>query len=247
VTDPWLSVVIPAFNEAGRLPASLARILAFLRGHAASYEVVVIDDGSRDGTAAAVRSIEDAGLTLLSNPINRGKGYSVRRGMLAARGARRLMTDADLSTPIEELTRLLGAMDAGYDVVVGSRALPESRIEVRQPRYRESMGRVFNALVQVLVLPGIHDTQCGFKLFTAAAAQQAFSRASLDGFAFDVEVLALAQRAGCRLVEVPVVWRNDAASRVGSLSGSQGFLDLLRIRWRLWTRAYARGGPPVTG
>src|SRR6185503_6719391 len=148
------------------------------------HEILVVDDGSRDDTVARA---EAAGATVLSNEGNRGKGYSVRRGMLQAQGARRLMTDADLSTPIEELERLMRRMDEGYDVVIASRALPESNIEVRQPWYRENMGRLFNLLVRALALPGLHDTQCGFKLFTAEAARQAFEPARLDGFSFDVE------------------------------------------------------------
>src|SRR5881397_1211547 len=140
--------------------------------------------------------------------------------MLAARGQRRLMTDADLSTPIEELPRFLARMDEGCDVVIGSRALPGARIEVHQPWYRENMGRLFNLFVRALAVPGVTDTQCGFKLFSAAAARDVFSAARLDGFSFDVEVLFLARRKGYRIAEVPVVWRNDAASRVASWAGS---------------------------
>jgi dolichyl-phosphate beta-glucosyltransferase len=236
VSLPQLSVVIPAFNEAERLPPTLERVLAYLRARGGSFEVIVVDDGSRDETVARARA---AGVTVLANEVNRGKGYSVRRGMLAARGARRLMTDADLSTPIEDLGRLMAALDGGVDVAIGSRALPDSNVEVHQPWYRENMGRVFNGLVRVLAVPGLKDTQCGFKLFTAEAAQAAFSRALLDGFSFDVEALYLARRHGFRIAEVPVTWRNDAASRVGLWSGFRAFPDLLRIRWNAWTGHYA--------
>lgn len=194
-----------------------------------------MDDGSRDATAERAQA---SGATVLRNEGNRGKGYAVRRGMLAARGERRLMTDADLSTPIEQLERLEARMDEGHDVVIGSRALPDSRIEVRQPWYRENMGRLFNLFVRALTVPGIRDTQCGFKLFTAAAARDVFSAARLDGFSFDVEALFLARRNGYRIAEVPVVWRNDTATRVGLLGGFLAFPDLLRIRANAWTGRY---------
>jgi dolichyl-phosphate beta-glucosyltransferase len=238
VSAPDLSVVIPAYNEAERLPPTLERVLAYLRARGGSYEVVVVDDGSRDQTVARARAVAGDALTLLANEGNRGKGYSVRRGMLAARGARRLMTDADLSTPIEDLARLMARLDEGYDVAIGSRALPDSNVEIHQPWYRENMGRVFNGAVRLLAVPGLMDTQCGFKLFTAAAADAAFSRALLDGFSFDVEALFLARRLGFRIAEVPVTWRNDAASHVNLWSGFRAFPDLLRIRWNTWTGRY---------
>jgi len=226
--EPDLSVVIPAFNEAGRLPRTLERVTAFLRGWGHSYEVLVADDGSTDGTADKARA---AGAIVLREDRNHGKGHAVRQGMLAARGLRRLMTDADLSTPIEELPRLLARMDEGFDVVIGSRALPASTIEVHQPWYRENMGRVYNRFVRTLALPGLHDTQCGFKLWSARAARAAFAASRLDGFSFDVEALYVARKRGYRIAEEPVVWRNDAATRVGLGGGSRAFPDLLRIRW----------------
>jgi dolichyl-phosphate beta-glucosyltransferase len=230
VNAPYLSVVIPAFNEARRLPRTLERVALFLRGFQKPYEIVVVDDGSADTTGSLAREVGGDSLVLARNDTNRGKGYSVRRGMLLARGERRLMTDADLSTPMEELPRLMTLLDEGYDVAIGSRALPGSSIEVRQGRLREGMGRIFNRLVQGLVLPGLEDTQCGFKLFTSAAAQECFSRARLDGFCFDVEVLVIARSRGRRIAEVPVVWRNDAATHVSAFRGGLAFLDILRIR-----------------
>jgi dolichyl-phosphate beta-glucosyltransferase len=238
LSEPVLSVVIPAFNEAGRLPPTLERVAAFLRGWGKGHEVLVVDDGSTDETARAAR---EGGATVLRDERNRGKGHAVRRGMLAARGLRRLMTDADLSTPIDELPRFLEKMDEGYDVVIGSRALPGARIEVHQPWFRENMGRVYNLFVRALALPGLRDTQCGFKLWSAPAAREAFTAARLDGFSFDVEALYLARKRGYRIAEIPVTWRNDAATRVGLGGGSRAFPDLLRIRWNDWRGRYEGG------
>lgn len=227
---PALSVVIPAFNEEQRLPASLARIRGFLEARAQSFEIVVADDGSKDATAAVAEAAGGPWLRVLRGERNRGKGHAVRRGMLEARGERRLMTDADLSTPIEELPSLEARLDRGFDVAIGSRAVVGARIEVRQSAFRETAGRAFNVLVRLLLLPGVRDTQCGFKLFTAAAAQAAFEPVRLSGFSFDVEAIYVARRLGLRVAEVPVLWRNDVATRVGGLSGTRAFLDLLRIR-----------------
>jgi len=235
MTEPALSVVIPALNEEDRLPRTLERIASYLGRRGGGYEVLVVDDGSHDRTSERA---EAAGATVLRNEAKRGKGFAVRRGMLAARGPRRLMTDADLSTPIEELDRLSARMDEGHDVVVGSRALPGARIEVRQPWYRENTGRLFNLFVRALAVPGVKDTQCGFKLFSAAAARDVFSAARVDGFSFDVEALFLARKKGYRIAEVPVLWRNDAASRVSLLRGALAFPDLLRIRANDWSGRY---------
>ena len=241
MTRPALSIVVPAFNEAARLPRALQRIAEHLEASRASHEILVVDDGSTDDTAdAAVRTL-GSGVAVLRNDGNRGKGYSVRRGMLAATGARRLMTDADLSTPIEERHGLGARLDVGDDIAIGSRALPGSRIEVHQPLLREGMGRVFNLFVRVLAVPGIHDSQCGFKLFTSAAAEAVFSRCRLDGFSFDVEALHVARRLGLKIVEVPVVWRNDAASRVTLVRGAAAFADLLTIRLNAARGRYGLG------
>jgi dolichyl-phosphate beta-glucosyltransferase len=236
VTTPGLSVVIPAYNEAARLPPTLKRISAHLAGR--SHEILVVDDGSSDGTADAARVVGCPGLQVLRTEPNRGKGHAVRRGMLAARGDRRLMTDADLSTPIEDLKGLEHRLDEGYDVAIGSRALPGADVQVHQPWYRENAGRVFNLMVRSLALPDLMDTQCGFKLWDGAAAQEAFGAALLDGFCFDVEVLYLARKRGRRIAEVPITWRNDAGTRVGTLRGITAFLDLVRIRVNDWRGAY---------
>jgi dolichyl-phosphate beta-glucosyltransferase len=246
VSRPALSVVIPAYNEAERLPATLRRIGEYLELHAPGAEILIVDDGSRDGTAAQAAEASAGRARVLSNDGNRGKGYSVRRGMLAASGARRLMTDADLSTPIEDLPLLMAPLDAGYDIAIGSRAVAGARVEVHQSRYRESVGRAFNLLVQLLALPGLHDTQCGFKLFTADAAEEAFGAARLDGFSFDVEALYVARLRGRRIAEVPVTWRNDAATRVTLFRGVLAFADLARIRWNGLLGRYGRSSTPRT-
>jgi dolichyl-phosphate beta-glucosyltransferase len=230
MSAPQLSVVIPAFNEKARLPQTLRRIDEYLRGRQLRFEIVVVDDGSRDGTADAARATLGDAVTVLVNDQNRGKGFSVRRGMLAARGERRLMSDADLSTPIEELERLQRKLEEGFDVVIASRSVPGANVEVHQPALREALGRLFNSLVRLMTLPGLRDTQCGFKLFSAEVAQEAFSRARLPGFSFDVEVLYIAVRRGRRIAELPVTWRNDAATRVTLLRGMAAFLDVVRIR-----------------
>ncbi len=230
MTAPALTVVIPAYNEKARLPATLAKIAPYLRAAHPDHEILVVDDGSTDGTADVARAAGLPSLSVIGYAPNRGKGYAVRQGMLDARGTRRLMTDADLSTPIEDLARLASALDTGADVAIGSRALRTSNVELRQPWYREGMGRLFNVFVRLLVLPDLRDTQCGFKLFTASAAETAFTRARLDGFSFDVETLYIARRRGLRIAEVGVTWRNDEATHVGLRRGGQAFLDLLRIR-----------------
>jgi dolichyl-phosphate beta-glucosyltransferase len=243
---PSLSVVIPAFNEERRLPPTLRSIGAYLAETGLPHEIVVVDDGSSDRTAELVQEITHGTAVLVRNERNRGKGAAVRRGMLVARGERRLLSDADLSTPIEELARLMAQLDAGADVAVGSRAAAGARIEVHQTFLRENSGRLFNLAVRLLVVPGIADTQCGFKLFSGRAAQEIFAACRVDGFCFDVEALFVARRRGLRIAEVPVVWRNDTASRVTLLRGALAFWDLLRIRaWGL-RGVYRPGGVPAS-
>jgi len=230
VSSIELSVVIPAYNESARLPSTLRRICAYLDGVGTTYEVVVVDDGSTDGTADLARATLEMRHSVLVNDRNRGKGYSVRRGMLAARGSRCLITDADLSTPIEDLPLLLARLDEGFDVAIGSRAVESSNIEVHQAWYRENLGRLFNLLVRLLAVEGIADTQCGFKLFTADASRVCFEATRLDGFSFDVEALHIARRSGRRIAEVGVTWRNDVGTRVTMWRGLAAFGDLFRIR-----------------
>jgi dolichyl-phosphate beta-glucosyltransferase len=231
--SPELSVIIPAFNEEERLGASLDRAAEYLVGSATDAEVIVVDDGSTDGTARVAR--ERAGrfpsLRVEPNGANRGKGFSVRRGMAAARGRFLLFTDADFSTPIEEWEKVRAKLAEGFDVVIGSRSLPTSEVVVRQAWYREKMGRFFNVLVRLFALKGFIDTQCGFKAFTARAAATILPRMTLTGFGFDVEMLYVARKHGLAIAEVPVRWINSPTSRVRPIQDSLRMLgELLTIR-----------------
>lgn len=223
-----LSIVIPAYNESQRLPATLARIYDYFAAHPSPHEILVVDDGSSDQTAAVAGRMPGPIEVIRLQP-NRGKGYAVRRGMLAAKGRRVLFTDSDLSTPIEELEKLQAAMDAGADVALGSRAVNRNLTKLRQPWHREKMGNVFNMCVQAIAVKGIKDTQCGFKLFTRQAAQDVFSRCQMDRFVFDVEAVALAKLLGYRVAEVPVLWYDSPDSRVNVLR------DPLAMFFDLWT------------
>lgn len=230
-----LSIVIPAYNEIRRLPLTLDRIMEWLQGQKLEFcEVLVADDGSRDGTAEMVekRAKEQPLLRLLRNPGNRGKGYAVRSGMLAAKGEWVLFTDADLSTPIEELAKLhSGAAESGAEIAIGSRALDPKSVEVHQSGFREWSGRFFNLVMRLVTGLPFRDTQCGFKLYSARAAREVFARQRLDGFSFDVEDLFIARKLGIAAVEVPVRWRNVEGTKVSAWSGLRSFWDLVRIRW----------------
>lgn len=231
-----LSIVVPAYNEQARLPATLERIDQYLaqRGFE-DAEIIVVDDGSTDCTAelAARFAAGRPSVVVLRNERNMGKGYSVRRGMLAARCEWVLFTDADLSAPIEELERLERAVEANRaDGAIGSRALDRSLIEVHQSWFREQAGRLFNLAVRLFAWLPYRDTQCGFKLFSRQAAQAIFSRQRISGFGFDVEVLFVARKLGYRILEVPVRWRHSEGTKVHLLRDAvRMFLDLLRIRW----------------
>jgi len=230
-----LSVVVPTYNKESRIAATLEKVASYLEGKPFASEIVVVDDGSSDRTAdAARRSLagrDRLGAKVLSRGFNLGKGASVREGVLAAAGETVLFADDDLSTPIEELDKTLAAIEAGADVVIGSRAHPDSEITVRQRRPRELMGKAFNLLVRLFVLRGHRDTQCGFKAFRRAAAQDIFARLRTAGFGFDVEVLVLCRDLGYRVAEVPVTWCDIRPSRLRIFGGSWSMLkDLWRIR-----------------
>ncbi|MBI3681628.1 MAG: glycosyltransferase family 2 protein [Acidobacteria bacterium] len=230
-----LSIIIPAYNEEQRLPATLDRILEYLDGARRSFvEILVVDDGSKDGTAEVVRRYQahSPAIRLLSNPGNRGKGYAVRHGMLEAKGEWRLFTDSDLSAPIEEIEKLeKAAREQNAVVTFGSRALDRSLVSVHQPRARELSGRLFNVVMRLVTGLPHRDTQCGFKLFHRSAAGKIFRLQQLDGFGFDVEDLFIAWRQGLKAVEVPVRWANVEGTRVSTLSGLRAFTDLLLVRW----------------
>lgn len=233
---PALSVVIPAYNEAARITATLDRVVAWLAAEGLAAEIVVVDDGSADATAEVVEAHAAAHPTvrLVQLQANRGKGGAVRAGVEAARGAWILISDADLSTPIEDLRLLQAAAGDDVPVVIGSRGMKESNLVKRQPIYREMMGRIFNQIVRAAVHLDLHDTQCGFKLLRADVARRVFGALATDGFAFDVEILCRAHQAGFRIVEVPVTWANDERSTVRPIrDASRMFLEVLAIRRRV--------------
>jgi len=231
-----ISIVIPAYNEEQRLGSTLNAILSFLNQRPSRFaEILVVDDGSRDRTARVVEqfSADHPQIRLLRNPGNRGKGYSVRHGVLESRGEWILFTDADLSAPIEELDKLFDAVRRNHaDIAIGSRALDRSLIQVHQSWFRETAGRIFNLFLRLLTGLPFLDTQCGFKLYRRQAAQEIFRRQRLERFGFDAEVLYIARRLGFRCVEVPVRWSHSPGTKVSMLRDSLDmFLDLLRVRW----------------
>ncbi len=236
-THTQLTVVIPCYNEEDRLGASLDALLAFLRERGDSFEIVVVNDGSTDRTGECARGKQEARLRLIELPRNRGKGAAVKAGVMAARGERILMMDADLSTPLQEMEKLARALDSGVDVAIGSRALERSLVTRPQGIFRDRIGRAFNGVVRALMVPGIRDTQCGFKLFQAPVAKSIFRNVRCRGWAFDVEVLLLAKRMGFAVVEIPVRWENDTGSRVRVVRDAPATIaSLLAMRVRWWTR-----------
>jgi dolichyl-phosphate beta-glucosyltransferase len=238
-----LSVVIPAYNEERRLPVTLESVYGYLAGQNYPSEIVVVDDGSSDRTAAVVEGFTQshAHVRLMRND-HRGKGYTVRTGMLAARGHIVLFSDADLSTPIEDVEKLMPWFERGFDIVIGSREGAGAQ-RIQEPFYRHVMGRVFNFVVRALTVRGIQDTQCGFKAFRDDVAQDIFSRVRLYGehaqrvangmvTAFDVEVLFIGRKSGYRIKEVPVQWRYGSETKVNPLKDSwRNFRDVLIVRW----------------
>ena len=232
-----VSIIIPAYNEEKRLPATLETVQRFLATSRWEFaEIVVVNDGSRDGTAEVARS---AGARVLENPGNRGKGYSVRHGMLEAKGEWALFTDADLSAPIDDLERLWTAAERERaQVAIGSRAVDRSLVGVHQPFFREAGGRVFNFWMRLITGLPFRDTQCGFKLFAAGAAQEIFGRQRLDGFGFDVEVLFIARKLGLRALEVPVRWNDVAGTKVSLRLAVLAYLDPMKVRWNGLTGKY---------
>jgi len=230
------SVVIPAYNEAERLPPYLKEVVGYFDGRDEPYEVLVVDDGSVDDTAGVVRGVSEArpSVQLVRFPRNRGKGHAVRAGMLRARGALRLMADADGATPIIEVNRLETAISAGADLVVGSRARPDSSVARQTRLHRRMAGFLFNLIARALGAGDVVDTQCGFKLLRGPAAQDLFGALTIDGFGFDVELLFLARQRGYRVAEVAVNWADQPGSKVRVLRHAPGMVcEILTARWRL--------------
>jgi dolichyl-phosphate beta-glucosyltransferase len=239
---PELSIVIPAYNEQSRLPQTLAKIRAWLESQPFAAEVIVVDDGSTDGTSAVVAAhrADWPALRLLSNPGNRGKGYSVRHGAQEALGRIVLFTDADLSAPIDEAPKLLAALES-HDIAIGSRALNRELIEKHQTALREYAGMVFNLVVRLVLGLPFADTQCGFKAFRREPCQIVFQQQRIERFGFDPELLFIAKRHGLTTAEVPVRWAHDPGTRVVVLRDSvHMFLEVCIIRWNAWLGRYPR-------
>jgi len=240
VSAPLLSIVIPAYNEERRLPPTLDSIYAFLTELSFSFEVIVVDDGSDDQTAAVARKTRSRqNIRVLRLPVNQGKGAAVQKGLLATTGEYVLIMDADNATRIDELAKLLPVARWGFPVVIGSRYLQRDSIKIKQPWYRILISRLGNRLIQIVLLPGIKDTQCGFKLFTSGAAKQIASLITMKRFSFDMEMLTIARSLGEPIKEVPVNWYDAPGTRLRPIKASlQTFRDLLLIRWKRSRGAY---------
>jgi glycosyltransferase involved in cell wall biosynthesis len=240
---PKYSIVIPAYNESARIPATLASVIACIRQRGWSTEVIVVNDGSTDSTAQVVRDFMQGApeVRLIENASNRGKGFSVRAGMLQAVGEVLLFTDSDLSAPIEEAERLFAAIQGGADIAIGSRWLESSRQTHRQPLYRQFFGRCFNAVIRAVMGLRFADTQCGFKAFTREAANTVFQLQTIERWGFDPEILFIALRRGFWIIEVPVSWAHDARSRISYLrDGSRMIQDIAIIRWNAFRGLYGK-------
>jgi dolichyl-phosphate beta-glucosyltransferase len=237
------SIVIPAYNESGRILSTLRRVVDYLRAQGWRAEILVVNDGSADRTAEVVREfqIQAPEVRLIENPGNRGKGYSVRAGMLQAQGEILVFTDSDLSAPIEEADRLFSAIAAGADIAIGSRWLERERQTHRQPLYRQFFGRCYNLVTRVVMGLPFADTQCGFKAFKREAAQTVFQLQTIEGWGFDPEILFIALKRGYRIVEVPVTWAHDERTRMKYLKdGIKMLREMAIIRWNALTGLYSR-------
>ena len=238
---PKYSIVIPAYNERARIPATLEAVVDCIRNRGWSAEVIVVNDGSRDSTAEVVRAFVGNApeVRLIENPGNRGKGYSVRNGILQAQGQVVMFTDSDLSAPIEEAKLLFDAIDQGADIAIGSRWLDKNRQTHRQPLYRQFFGRCFNAVTRAIMGLPFADTQCGFKAFTREAAQTVFKLQTIERWGFDPEILFIALKRGFRIVEVPVSWSHDERSRMSYIKDGFTMLgEIALIRWNALTGRY---------
>jgi glycosyltransferase involved in cell wall biosynthesis len=240
MAQPYLSIIIPAYNEAERIPQTLVDMDKRLSGVDYSYEILFVNDGSKDNTASVVRNMAKMvkNLKLVDLKENVGKGGAVKQGMLLAAGRVRLFTDADNSTSIDQFAKMIPLFKEGYGVVIGSRAMKGAQLDPPEPFYRQVIGKALNFLVQLFLLPGIWDTQCGFKAYTDEAAEKIFIISKTVGWGFDVETLVLAKRLGFRIKEIPVHWVNDTRSHVKFSGGLQFLAETATIRWRLWRDGY---------
>jgi dolichyl-phosphate beta-glucosyltransferase len=246
---PFLSVIIPAYNEAERLPLTLADIDTKLSAVEYSSEIIVVDDGSKDSTVAIVRNMSRVikNLRVIENQENHGKGWVVRQGMLAAKGNWRLFTDADNSTSIDQFAGMMPYFKEGYAVVIGSRAMRGAKLTPAQPWYRRILGRIGNIIIRVLAIPGVRDTQCGFKCFSEEAAERIFRIARIDRWGFDVEALALARSFGYRIKEVPITWVNSTQSKVKGSAYLSTLIDVWKISRALKNGTYPIGNSAPSG
>ncbi|MCX8016035.1 MAG: glycosyltransferase family 2 protein [Patescibacteria group bacterium] len=240
MAKPFLSVIIPAYNEAERIPKTLLDMDKYLSQAGFSYEIIVVNDGSKDKTAEVVEKMRPLikNLKLIDNKFNQGKGGVVAQGMLEAKGLIRLFADADNSTPIEQIEKFFPYFKEGYDVVIGSRAMKDSQLAVKQPFYRQILGRLGNLVIRLLAVPAIKDTQCGFKAFTEQAAEKIFSQLTIKRWGFDVEVLVIARLLGYRIKEVGIRWINDPHSKVKASAFLEVLTEVLKIRLNIWRKKY---------
>ena len=238
-----ISVVITAYNEEKRIYGTLKRIKEYMKKRKHRYELIVVDDGSSDQTLSVIKKLSIPSLLILRNPVNQGKGYSVKKGLMHAKYPLILFSDSDLATPIEELDRFIKYVKEGCDIVIASRNLKESEIVVKQPVYRQLLGKTFSLIVNALVLKEFKDTQCGFKLFRSECAKRIVKYQTLNRFSFDVEILFIARKMGFRVKEVPVKWIDKAGSTLKPFKDGPGMLyDLIKIRYNNLRGKYAMNG-----
>jgi dolichyl-phosphate beta-glucosyltransferase len=239
-----LSIVIPAYNEEKRIGSTLEKISLYLSGKSFSSEIIVVNDGSSDSTSSVLEGYKNKipQLSIIHNNPNRGKGYSVKKGILQAKGRYIIFSDADMSTPVEEADRFMSAFHEGIDLAIGSRHVAGAEIKVKQPLYRHLMGRFFNLFVRIIALPSISDSQCGFKGFSRECAFCVFQKINTFGYSFDVEVIYLAHKFGFNLKEIPVVWMDSPSSRINPLTDPLNmFIDVIKIRWKHRNTNFSRG------
>ncbi len=238
--QPFLSIIIPVYNEAKRINKTLLSINEYLKTKDYSYEIIVVNDGSKDETIQIVKSLMPSikNLILLDNKKNCGKGYAVKQGMLSSQGKYRVFTDADNSTSIDHFEKMLPWFEKGYDVVIGSRRISGARIAIHQPFWKEFLGRIGNLIIRLVAIKGIKDTQCGFKGFTAKSAEDIFKRLTINRWGFDIEVLAIAKALGYKIKEIPVYWINDPMTHVRLNTYFQVLFETFKIRWNLIVNKY---------